>query len=280
MTKTMIEPLNPTNIRKAITNKQPVLGTLVWEIATPAAAWALKRAGYDFCWIDTEHSEHSFETIAAFMRTAHDAQLPTFVRVPAAEYHLIARTLDCGADGIIVPRIECRAEAEKVVMACRYPPVGKRGFGLHALVCDRFDLPLHERLTRQNDRTIIIIQVETASGMENLESIISVPGVDVVMVGPADLSISLGIPGEFEHPRVLAAIDRIVALAATYGYAVGYHHDDPSLAKRAAERGCTVVSVGNDVLFLENGARSALATINSPCSDNASPRSPKRIWPA
>jgi 2-keto-3-deoxy-L-rhamnonate aldolase RhmA len=245
-------------LRKEIKAGKGVWGSLVWELPLPSTARALKNAGFDYCWIDTEHSPHSLETITTFLLTAREVGLPTLVRVADGDYHLIARVLDCGADGIIVPRVEKAETAQAVVAASRYPPEGRRGFGIHALLCPRTDLPLSERLARLNERTLVVVQIETKDGVDNLPAIATVPGIDVLFVGPADLSISYGVPGQFAHPCVTGLIDKLVALADNSSFAVGYHHDDVNLVRRAAAQGCTFMSVGNDLFWLEEGAKAAL----------------------
>ena len=259
----------PNKLRRKLQAGEIAWGTIIWDLPCAATAEALATAGLDWVWIDTEHRPTGLETITAFLRTAQPLGLPTLVRVPDADYHMITRALDCGASGIIVPRVSNRATVEKVVAASHYPPDGCRGVGLHTMNCSDSALSLAQRLERLNREIIVVIQIETAEALENMEDIVSAPGIDAVLIGPTDLSVSLGVAGQYEHPRILQTQQQLIELSKKYGFIVGYHVDMPEMALRAAQRGATMVSVACDVYFLAAGCKDTLQQLNAGCPSNS-----------
>ncbi|MEW5816553.1 MAG: aldolase/citrate lyase family protein, partial [Spirochaetota bacterium] len=243
----------PNRLRQKLENDLTVWGTVIWEFPYASTAEIFAQSGFDWVWIDMEHSCTSLESITAFLRTSQPLGLTTLVRVPDAEYHLIARTLDCGVSGIIVPRVSDRATAELIVAASRYPPMGRRGVGFHSLNCSDNDRPLTERLERLNQDIMVVVQIETSEALSQLEEILSVPGIDAVLVGPVDLSVSLGTGGQFEHPEILTVLKRIKELSRKYSFVVGCHYDSFEFALRAAQRGARMVSVANDAQLMREG---------------------------
>src|SRR5829696_8072697 len=158
----------------------------------------LKGAGCDFAFIDMEHSGFSFETVKSAVRYCEAAQLPAIVRVPSKSYHHIARAADIGAEAVMVPMVDTDAEARELVSHLKYTPLGARGVAL-GIAHDNFRGagPVHERLAAANERTCLFALIETASGVEHVDAIAAVEGVDGLWIGHFDLSSSLGIPGEF-----------------------------------------------------------------------------------
>jgi 2-keto-3-deoxy-L-rhamnonate aldolase RhmA len=240
-------------LRKKLKSGKVAWGTFIWDLPYPSTAEAISEAGFDWVWIDMEHSPATLETITTFLRTSQPLSLTTFVRVPDAHYHLIARTLDCGVSGIAVPRVQDRLTAERIVSACHYPPDGCRGVGFHSLVCSAKGVSLKERIKRINEETMVLIQIETADGIEKMEEIVSVPGIDAVILGPTDLTVSLGIPGEYEHPKVLSALKKLIKLSQKYPFVPGCHYDSPKLAAKAANLGAKMVSTSSDITMLKSG---------------------------
>ena len=189
-------------------------GHFVVEFATPGIGHILKGAGCDFVLFDTEHSGFGFETIKSAVRYFEAAQLPAIVRVPSKAYDQIARAADMGAEAVMVPMVDTAEEAAELASSLKYTPLGRRGVALGIAHDDYRAGPVTEKLAGVNERTCLFVQIETASGVEHVEKIAAVPGVDCLWVGHFDLSASLGIPGQFEHPEFLSAIDRVAAACA------------------------------------------------------------------
>src|SRR5215468_7845397 len=194
------------------------LGHFIVEFATPGIGHILKQAGCDFALFDLEHSGFSFESVKSAARYFEAAELPAIVRVPSKEYHHVARACDMGAEGIMVPMINTAAEAKGVVNCTKYYPHGRRGVALGVAHDAYGQGPVHERLAAANERTTLFCQIETA---EAAEKIADVDGIDCLWIGHFDLSVSLGIPGQFDHPKFLKAVERTIAAAKKHKKALG-----------------------------------------------------------
>ena len=192
-----------TSLKGLCSTRQPKFGHFIVEFATPGIGHLLKEAGCDFALFDTEHSGFGFETIKSAIRYFEAAQLPAIVRVPSKAYDQVARAADMGAEAVMVPMVDTAEEARDLVSYLKYTPAGRRGVALGiAHDCYRSAGSVGERLAAANERTCLFAQIETASGVENANAIAAVNGVDCLWVGHFDLSASLGIPGQFEHPRI------------------------------------------------------------------------------
>src|SRR5215207_11052910 len=188
-----------TNALKRLCGSRELkLGHFLIEFATPGIGHILKGAGCDFAFIDMEHSGFSFETVKSAVRYCEAAQLPAIVRVPSKSYHHIARAADIGAEAVMVPMVDTDAEARELVSHLKYTPLGARGVAL-GIAHDNFRGagPVDERLAAANERTCLFALIETASGVEHVDAIAAVEGVDGLWIGHFDLSSSLGVPGEF-----------------------------------------------------------------------------------
>jgi 2-dehydro-3-deoxyglucarate aldolase/4-hydroxy-2-oxoheptanedioate aldolase len=209
-----------------------------------------------------EHSGADVETMKAQFACCRGIGLPPFVRVPATEYHFIARMLDAGAMGIMVPMVETREQAERIVSCTRYPPLGRRGAAFGVAPHDDYRAgSVTDKIAAAHDRTLVICQVETATGSENVDAIAAVPGVDVVWLGHFDLTNFLGIPGEFTHPRYLKAVDDLLAACRRHGKAPGFMAADDAWAREYRAKGFRAIAYGIDVLLLQSALASGLATL-------------------
>jgi 2-keto-3-deoxy-L-rhamnonate aldolase RhmA len=226
------------------------LGHFVVEFATPGIGHILANAGCDFVLFDCEHSGFGFETIKSALRYFEAARLPAIVRVPSKEYHHIARAADMGAEGIMLPMVDDAAQARAILDCLKYTPAGRRGVAL-GIAHDAYSGgPVLDKLARANARTTLFCQIETAAGVENAFEIAAVDGVDCLWVGHFDLSASLGIPGEFEHPKFLAAIERVVAACREHGKACGRLVPDVATGIDYWRRGFDFLCYSGDVWAL------------------------------
>ena len=202
--------MNESPLKQMASHRGLKAGHFVFEFDTPGIGYILKHAGCDFTILDTEHSGFGIETVKRVMAYMRAAGLPTIVRAPSRDYKDVARTLDAGADGVMLPMVGTADEAKSIIHSMKYVPAGGRGVILRSAVDRYMAGPTMEKLAAQNRRTMLVVQIETAEGVENAQAIGALEEVDCLWVGHFDLSCSLGIPGEFEHPRFLEAIDAVV----------------------------------------------------------------------
>ena len=202
-------------------------------------------AGFDWIVLDTEHSPNELPMVYSQLQAcAADGAAHPVVRVPWNDMVDIKRYLDIGAQTLLIPTIETREEAEKAVAYTRYPPHGVRGFS-GAPRANRFGR-VKDYATTCERELCLLLQIETVRGLENLEAIAGVEGVDGVFIGPGDLSAALGHVGNPKHPDVLATIEKTIARIRACGKSVGILTPDEALAKRYIELGCMFVAVGSD----------------------------------
>jgi 2-keto-3-deoxy-L-rhamnonate aldolase RhmA len=249
-------------MRRVLASGGRPLGTMVSEFATTGIARLAAAAGADFVLLDLEHTAYSLEHMRSVVAAARSSDITVLVRVPDAAYDLVARALDLGAHGVMVPAVESVDEARLVAASARFPPRGKRGFGLiHRAEWTAAGLPaLIERLDRE---TIVLAQIETAAGVEAVEDIAATDGVDLLWIGHFDLTTSLGIPGQFASVAFAEAVERVLAAGASSGKPVGILATSPTEAVAHAERGFGAIALGLDAWLYEDALREGLATVRT-----------------
>lgn len=241
-------------------------GTMLTDCLSPELPPLLAAAGLDFFIIDTEHSPAGFERIEALARVGRAVGVAPLVRVTDNEYFLIARSLDCGAAGIVAPRINSAAEARAVVDAVKFAPEGRRGYGQRGILNEYKKTTVAENMAKQNDETVVVVQVESAQAIEDLPNTVRVPGIDATMVGPNDLSISLGMPGEFDHPMFLDALKRIAGVCGPSPVAAGVHFGAVNRLSACRDMGFRFLIFSTDMSLILNGLRDGLATLRQAVS--------------
>jgi len=238
--------------------KSPKFGHFIVEFATPGIGHILKSAGCDFVLFDLEHSGFHFETVKSVMRYFEAAELPAIVRVPSKEYHHIARAMDMGAEGLMLPMVSTAEEAGQIVHGMKYHPAGGRGVALQ-VAHDRYRPgAVPEKFAAANNRSTLFCQIETAASVENAEAIASIDGVDALWVGHFDLSVSLGIPGQFDHPDFRRAIDRTVAACQKHKKALGRLVPTVELGVELYRAGFDFICYSGDVWVLHNALAEAI----------------------
>lgn len=212
-------------------------------------------AGYDFLFIDCEHSAFGLETAADLCRASLDAGITPVVRVCSVDYHLSNRLLDHGAQGIVYPRITRRQEVEEALQNTKYPPRGRRGMISRMVYSDYQPADPGEVTAWLDEETLIVIQLESQEAVDRVDELISVEGVDVAMIGTSDLTQALGIPGQRNHPRVVACYERVFEACAKHGVIPGmggvYVLED---MLKWIKRGMRFILCGSEVDFLMQGA--------------------------
>jgi len=239
------------------------LGSMVFEFFTPAMPRLLKNAGAEFALYCMEHTGAGFETLKPQFALCRALGVVPLVRVPGTEYDFIARALDCGALGVMVPLVDTAEQARFIVSCTRYPPQGRRGAAFGFAHDDYEGGDVAGKIEMIHRRTLVIAMIETRAGLENVEEIAAVPGVDVLWLGHFDLTNFLGIPGQFSHPAYREALARIVAAARRHGKAAGYMAADAALGREYLGHGFRMIATGTDQGMLQEAIRQTLAALRT-----------------
>lgn len=219
-------------------------------LADPSATEAL-ASSVDFFWIDTEHTHLSRESVLAHLIAARAGGKPALVRVPTADMAHIKPLLDIGAGGIIVPQVRSADEVKAVVDGCRYPPLGRRGFGPRRASNYGRTAGTSKFLKDANRDIFVAVQIETKEALDDLEAIVAIPGLDSIALGPYDLSLALGQPGDVTHPAVFGALQTIVHQARLAGKFVGTGLGASSeLARQLIDMGVQWLQCGDDYGYM------------------------------
>ena len=237
-------------------------GMMVFEFFSANLPSIAAAAGADFLMYDMEHTGITTETLRVQMAACRGLDIAPLVRVPSAEANIIGQVLDIGSHGIMVPMIETAAQAEQIVHRAYYPPEGRRGSAF-SIAHDVYKAghPV-EKMKQANDQTLIIAMIETAEGLKNVDQIAAVPGVDVLWLGHFDLTSSLGIPGQLEHPDYIEAVQTISAAAATHDKLAGYMAMDKNFAAHYWNEGYKMLAYGLDHLLLMAALKDGLDFID------------------
>lgn len=240
-----------------------VYGTSVEYCLDPEISLLLAKAGLDLFFIDTEHQTANYAQIRAICRTARDHGITPMVRVTQNEPALITRALDCGAMGIVVPRVHSPAEAAAAIRMMRYTPEGDRGFGMHSIMTDfEWGNPT-AMMAEANSETLAVLQVESRQALESVEAIAATPGLDVLFIGPYDLSISMGIAEQFRGERFWAAVDRVVAASRANRVSVALQTGDPWILTEARRHGVAMLLYSGDFSVLFAAYKEKLAQLKA-----------------
>ncbi len=248
------------SFRSRLLGGETLLGTMV-TLPNAAVAEILADIGFDWLFVDGEHGPLETHDIEAILQ-AVGHRTPCLVRVPAGAEIPIKAALDLGADGIIVPQVNTADEAARVVQWSRYAPLGSRGVGLAR--AHGYGRRFKEYVETANERTVVVVQAEHIRAVENIDAIVKVPGIDAVLLGPYDLSASLGKMGQIDDPVVTAAIDRVTAACRAARIPLGYFGVTASAVQPYLERGYTLITAGVDTLLLSQSAGQLLKQLQKP----------------
>lgn len=228
----------------------------------------MAQAGFDFLTIDTEHSPVDVAQAHSLCQAigAGDADCAPLVRAPGCDYATIKRFMDAGAAGVIAPLVNSAEQAREVVRAVKYPPEGERGVGFAR--ANRYGARLVESVAEANAHSFVCVQIEHAASLRAIDEILSVPGIDAALIGPFDLSASLGVTGDFTHPKMLAAKRAILDACRRHRIAPGIHVVPPDTeeVKRAFEEGYRMIGFSLDITFLTSACRAGLGEIRESLS--------------
>ncbi|MDZ4802428.1 MAG: aldolase/citrate lyase family protein [Bryobacteraceae bacterium] len=251
------------SVKAALKEGKVQLGCAFAQLRSPEIPRILKSAGFHWAFIDMEHGNFDLETVQDICRVSSLIGFCPVVRVPDLQYHLVARALDVGAEGILFPRVESPELLEKAIRWVKFPPEGDRGFGLTSAAVNYEQATLPQIADHINKNTLIVTQIETQRAVDAREELLSVPGLDALLVGPADLSFSLGVPGEFQHPKMVAAMESLIETCNRHGVAPGTQARSLGLAKFWRDRGMRFLGCSSETgMMLEKATEIASALLS------------------
>jgi 2-dehydro-3-deoxyglucarate aldolase/4-hydroxy-2-oxoheptanedioate aldolase len=249
------------DIREKVARGSAV-GCFVSEFTSPNILRVLKVGGVEFFIVDAEHGAFDISHISAFSAVANGLGIPIFIRVPGLERDFSQKSLDAGADGIVFPMVSTAEDAALAVRLTKYPPLGARGASAMRPHSEYDPGKLGPYMEKANSRVSTFVQIETAKGVENAESIANTPGIDAVFVGPNDLSIDLGKPGDSSSPEVRDAISRVVRAANRAGKPSGIITSNVDFILWCKAEGMKILSCNSEVGLMLNGAKAMVAALS------------------
>ena len=253
--------MRPNTTKAQLQAGKTVIGTQIQQIVSTEPARIFAAAGYDFVWIDGEHGPFGHESIQALVRAIAEAGPTSIVRVGEFSYSLVARALDAGAQGVILPRASDVERLREALSWTRFPPEGVRGYGLGGAHVDYEKVSVADVIAHRNLNTLNIVQFESEWAIDHADELLKLPFVDVALIGPADLSISLGVPGQFDNPRLVATVEKLIAACQRSGVAPGIHLRAAAAARAWIGRGMRFVSVGSEHIFMLERASEVVASL-------------------
>ena len=252
--------INP--VKRSLHEGGVAIGTMMMEFATTGIGRIAAEAGAEFAVFDMEHTGWSMETIRMLMATSRAADLVPMVRVPTLQYHFIARVLDVGAMGVVVPMVADASQARTIVESAKYPPSGRRGVAFGVAHDDYRVGDLADGMRQANDEELLVIaQIETAGAVEEVEAIAAVDGIDALWIGQYDLTASQGIPGRFDHPAFHRATRRVLDACRKHGKTAVLGAGDVETLRRGPAAGFRMLVYLADVWIYQQALQKGLAAV-------------------
>ncbi|HEY6784953.1 MAG TPA: aldolase/citrate lyase family protein [Gemmatimonadales bacterium] len=249
----------PNRLKRDLAAGKVCIGATL-AMNSSVVAEILARVGFDWLWLEMEHTALTEENILQMLQATNGADVSTVVRVPWNDKTLIKRAVDAGPDGILVPQINTAEEAEYAVRAMKYPPVGERGAGMAR--AQGWGLGAGEYYRTANDEIMTLFMIEHYLGVENIDEILATPGLDSVMIGALDLSGSMNLLGQTDHPDVEGAVQKVLAASKMANIPCGIVALDPDHANMRIEQGFTNITVAMDVLMLIGEAKAVIGKVS------------------
>lgn len=254
-------------VKKKLAAGDPVFGMSLRMSRSADIARIAKTSGHDFLFIDTQHAIYGLETIYTIAQTAIELGVAPFVRCRGVNDPDVSLLLDNGVQGIIYPDVNTPAQARKAVDTCKFPPLGKRSVAGGYMMFDFAGMPVDEATARLNEATLVGVMIETPEGLENVEAIAAVPGIDVIHVGTNDLLVNMGLPGQFDAPEIVAAQERVNAACIANGIVAGIGGNrSVERQARAVRGGARFLTTQTDIAFLSSAARSWVSGLRAELS--------------
>ena len=244
-------------LKEKLKNGEVTFGVSIGTDSTDVVE-IMSRLPFDWLWFDAEHGALNAENLSPLLQVARGGQATSLVRVAWNDLVHIKKALDIGAEGLIIPWVNNREQAEYAVRAAKYPPVGIRGIGPRFTILA--DINVNDYIRDANDNGFIMVQIETIDAVNNLDDILTTPGVDAFLVGPSDLSASMGYIGQPTHPEVEKIVAKVIKRGKELGIPGGYAATTVELNKLRIEQGFQWITVGGDVAMMAQRAKELLAT--------------------
>lgn len=252
------------SLKTKLKNGESIIGTMVSLFERPQIACIVKSAGFDFFIIDCEHGPFDYSKLAGILMLAKEAGIPALVRVPEPRREVILKCMEMGARGLLLPNTETVEQAKTLVNCSKYAPMGNRGVALmreHTSFCKPDNVV--EYMKETNEETMLMIQIESPKGLENLSDIMDVEGIDIAFIGPADLSQSMGIMGQMDNPIFISALEKIIETADSKGKYSGIHLMDQEKLKFWMNKGMKCNMYSSDVNLMVAAAKDGLKKLRS-----------------
>ena len=238
--------MRPNRIRQLLAEGKTPFGHMIMEFGTRGIAKVAESAGLDFVLLDMEHGGLDMGQIADLLAWFKATEIAPIVRVPSSDYHFIARVMDAGAAGVMIPNVRSPEQAGRVITALRYAPDGDRGLGLGSAHNDYIRPNPAEYMAEANRDNLFLCQIESTKALDDIEAIASIPGVDALWVGHFDLTQSMGIVGEFDNPLFIDALKKVADAAKRHGKAAGIQPSDAERAREWMALGYNLISYNVD----------------------------------
>ncbi len=245
------------SLKQKLKNNQLTIGSWIM-MGTPMSVEVMALAGFEWLVVDIEHTSIDMESVQALVTTIQAHGIKALVRVSKNEEVVIKKVLDIGADGIVVPMVSSKEDAQQAVNYAKYPPVGKRGVGLYRATGYGTTFEAYKKWV--DEELVIIAQIEHIDAVKNIDEIITTEGIDGTIIGPYDLSGSMGYPGEFERDDVKEAIQHVLDRCKAHNVPSGFHvvDTDPAKLQLKIDQGCTFLAYGIDYFFMRDAAISGM----------------------
>lgn len=237
------------------------IGTMMFEFNTTGIGRLAAAAGAEFALYDMEHTGWSIESMRLLIATTPKAKMVPIVRIPATEYHFVSRVLDVGAMGVMIPMCETAEQAKLLVSSAKYPPIGRRGAAFAIAHDDYRTGSIPDVVQSANDEVLLIAQIETARGLENVEAIAATSGIDALWIGLYDMTNSMGIPGQMQHPETLAAIDRVLAACKTHSKIPAVLVTSIPEGQSQLQRGFKMIAYSGDLWLYQSALRHGIKSL-------------------
>lgn len=250
------------DLKARLKKGEHVVGTIMNFIENPEIAKVFKVCGFDYFMIDCEHAGYDYSAVARILSLAREVGICAIVRVPEPKREVVLKYMEMGAGGIMLPNVETIEEAEKLVEYAKYAPMGNRGVSLArpATGFEKIDNPV-AYMNKVNEETLLLIQIESIHAVKNVDKLLAVDGIDAAFIGPNDLTQSMGIIGQFEHPDYIAAVERVAQVAKELHKFSGIQTGKPEGLKPWIAKGMTLNLWGGDLSILMNAIKEGIAKL-------------------
>ena len=244
-----------TAIKKRLKAGEQLLGTMITTFASPDLVKILKNCGFDFCMVDCEHGSFTTREVSDMIGAGRGYGMPVLVRIPEIRREHVLHYMEMGAAGLLLPNTESADQARKLVDYAKYAPLGHRGVSLSRPHTDFQKVNGPEYMAEANAETMLLCQIESQAGVDRIEEILAVPGIDAALIGPNDMSQDFGMLGQYSHPRMIAAFERVMEAAARQGKWSGVHFGGAEPLKPWIHKGMQINMWNSDSGLLSLGAK-------------------------